>query len=261
VSKFFQLKSYFNHWLDVVDEHSIHSPYFYEFYNQVIKNDNPTKEEFKAIEQIRQKLLSNPSEVTINDLGASSLHFKYESRAISKVAATSLSPAAYCRMYNRIIHYTNASNILELGTSMGITTLYLALKKNAHVTTIEGNASMINIALTNFEYFNTKNIGLIEGNLDIKLSDYLLKPVKIDFVLMDANHRYEPTIRYFNLLSRRMADKGVIVMDDIHHSKEMNQAWKELRNHQLVYGSSDLFRCGILFFDPALNRQHYTWSV
>jgi len=261
VSKFFQLKSYFNHWLDVVDEHSIHSPFFYEFYNDVIKKDDPDNEGYIAIEEIRQKLLTNPSEVTVNDLGASSLHFKNESRPISKIATTSLSPAAYCRLYNRIIQHNHASNILELGTSMGITTLYLALNKNAHVTTFEGNPSMIHIALTNFEYFHLKNIDLIEGNLDITLSDYLLKPARIDFVLMDANHRYEPTIRYFNLLSRRMAERGVIVMDDIHHSLEMNKAWNELRNHQLVYGSTDLFRCGILFFDPALNRQHYTWSV
>ena len=144
---------------------------------------------------------------------------------------------------------------------MGITTLYLAQKNDTQVTTFEGNPSMINVALTHFEYFNTKNIALIQGNLDSELSNYLLKPIKINFVLMDANHRYEPTLRYFNLISKRMANKGIIVIDDIHYSEEMNSAWKELRDHQLVYGSVDLFRCGILFFDPALNRQHYIWSV
>ncbi len=261
MSKFFQIKSYINHWLNAVDEHSIHSPFFFDFYNTVIKKDDLNNQRFAAIEEIRQKLLANTTEVTLNDLGAKSPHFKKEKRTLARVAETSLSPASYCRLYNRIIHYIDASKILELGTSLGINTLYLAQKSNTHVTTFEGNASMINVALTHFEYFNTNNIDLIEGNLDTVLSDYLLKPVKIDFVLMDANHRYEPTIRYFNLLSRRMADKGVIVMDDIHYSEEMNRAWMELRTHQLVYGSLDLFRCGILFFDLALNRQHYTWSV
>lgn len=203
----------------------------------------------------------NTAEVTINDLGAKSPHFKKETRIISKVAETSLSPATYCRLYDRIIHYIDATNILELGTSMGITTLYLAQKNNAHVTTFEGSPSMINMALTHFEQFDTKNIELVEGNLDSELSNYLLNPAKIDFALMDANHRYEPTLRYFNLLSRRMADKGLIVIDDIYYSAEMKRAWTELSNHQLVYGSVDLFRCGILFFDPTLNRQHYIWSV
>lgn len=259
MSKFFQIKSYFNHWLDAVDEHSIHSPFFFDFYTNVVKEDGLEIQQFNAIEEIRRKLLVNTTEVTLHDLGAKSTLEK-EKRTLSEIAATSLSPASYCRLYHRIIHYIDASQILELGTSMGITTLYLAQKENANVTTFEGNPSMINVALTHFEYFNKKNIDLIEGNLDTELSEFLLKPAKIDFVLMDANHRYEPTIRYFNQLSRRMADKGVIVMDDIYYSEEMHRAWKELCNHPLVYASVDLFRCGILFFDPALNRQHYCWS-
>ncbi len=261
MSKFFQIKSYFNHWLNVVDAHSVHSPFFFDFYNKVIRNDHSKLPEFVAIEDIRKKLLKNTKQVTINDLGAKSPHFKQDNRTLSRIAQTSLSPASYCRLYNRIIHYFDASHILELGTSMGITTLYLAKKKNSRVVTFEGNKEMIHVALTNFDYSDTKNIELVEGNLDSELSNYLLSPAKIDFVLMDANHRYEPTVRYFNLLSRRMADKGVIVIDDIYYSEEMNRAWKELSNHQLVYGSVDLFRCGILFFDPALNRQHYIWSV
>ena len=220
----------------------------------------PEDKEFIAYEELRSKLLANPLEVTMVDLGARSPHFDNNLRALSQIAATSLSPASYCRLYNRIIHYTHATQILELGTSMGITTLYLAQKENVQVTTFEGNESMLNIALTHFEYFDKKNIDLIEGNIDNRLSEFLLNPRKIHFVLMDANHRYEPTIRYFNLLSRRMADKGLIVIDDIYSSEEMNRAWKELCHHQLVYGSVDLFRCGILFFDHALNRQHYTLS-
>ena len=261
MSKFFQVISYFNHWLNVVDEHSMHSPFFFDFYTKVIKEDRTNISEFTSIEELRTNLLINNTEVIVNDLGAKSTHFKKEIRLLSKVAETSLSPQSYCKLYHRIIHYMEANRILELGTSLGITTLYLAHKNNTHVTTFEGNPAMINVAITNFECLNCKNIELVEGNLDSELSNYLLKPAKIDFVLMDANHRYEPTIRYFNLLSRRMADKGVIVMDDIYYSKEMNRAWKELSNHQLVYGSVDLFRCGILFFDPALNRQHYVWSV
>lgn len=260
MSRLFQIKSYVNHWLDSVDEHSIHSPFFFDFYNKVIKLDNPDDQEFNAFEELRRKLLVNNLEVTMEDLGARSLHFDNNTRTLSQIAATSLSPASYCRLYSRIIHYIDATQIVELGTSMGITTLYLAQKDNVHVTTFEGNSSMVNVALTHFEYFDKKNIALIEGNIDSQLSEFLLSPRKIHFVLMDANHRYEPSIRYFNLLSRRMADKGVIVMDDIYYSEEMNRAWKELCNHQLVYGSVDLFRCGLLFFDPALNRQHYTWA-
>lgn len=257
---FFQLKSYLNHWLSVVDEHSIHSPFFFDLYNKVIK---PTNEltGFEEIEKTRGQLLQNQSEISVNDLGAQSKYFKNSKRTISQVAATSLSPEKITRFIYRLLSYLEAKQIVELGTSMGVTSLYMAKKENAFVNTFEGNPSMINIALTNFEYFETKNINLLEGNINDTLQKFLQTPMKIDFVLMDANHRYEPTIHYFNLLTKRIADKGVIVVDDIYNSTEMGKAWNQLKNHPLVYGSVDLFRCGILFFDPALNKQHYVWSL
>jgi predicted O-methyltransferase YrrM len=257
---FFQLKSYLNHWLSVVDEHSIHSPFFFDFYNKVIKSKTELSG-FEEIEKTRTKLLQNQSEVSVKDLGAQSKHFKNSKRSIAQVAATSLSPEKITQFIYRLLSHLDAKHIVELGTSMGVTSLYMAKKENAFVNTFEGNPSMINIALTNFECFETKNINLIEGNIDDTLPKFLQIPMKIDFVLMDANHRYQPTLHYFHLLTKRIADKGVIVVDDIYNSEEMGRVWQKLKNHDLVYGSIDLFRCGILFFDPALNKQHYVWSL
>lgn len=243
-----------------MDEHSIHSPYFFDFYEKVILNKNQTSG-FDEIEQVRNKLLQSTLEIEVKDLGAQSNHFKSEKRVLSKVAETSISPRSLCELLFRLVNYMDATSIIELGTSAGITSLYLAKQPHSKVITFEGNKELINIAQAHFEYFETKNIKLIEGNLDNTLADYLQNPAKIDFALMDANHRYEPTMRYFNLLSKRIAHKGIIVLDDIYHSEEMAKAWKELSKHELVYGSADLFRCGILFFDPALNRQHFVWKM
>lgn len=257
---FFKIKSYLNHWLYTVDEHSIHSPFFFDFYEKVIRNKNAIAG-FNEIEQTRKKVLESTIEIELEDLGARSTHFNNEKRFLSKVAETSSSPQQLCELQYRLVNYIGASSILELGTSVGITTLYLAKQKDARVVTFEGNKALIEIARTHFDFFESKNIVLIEGNLNTTLADYLQNPAKIDYALMDANHQYEPTIRYFNLLAKRMAEKGIIVVDDIYYSEEMAKAWKELRNHTLVYGSVDLFRFGILFFDPALNRQHYVWSI
>jgi predicted O-methyltransferase YrrM len=257
---FFQLKSYLNHWLSVVDEHSIHSPFFFDFYNKVIKSKTELSG-FEEIEKTRTKLLQDQTQITVNDLGAKSKHFKNNKRTIAQVASTSLAPQQMSSFLFKVITYLDAQQIIELGTSMGVTSLCMGKKKNVVVHTFEGNPSMINIALTNFDYFETMNINLIEGNIDDTLPKFLQTPMKIDFALMDANHRYEPTIHYFNLLTKRIAEKGVIVVDDIYNSIEMGKAWNQLKKHPLVYGSVDLFRCGILFFDPALNKQHYVWAL
>ncbi len=216
---------------------------------------------FVPIEETRNRLLKNQSRINVVDLGAKSPHFSGSKRVIAKVAETSLSPKAYCQFYYRIIHSLNAGRILELGTSFGITTLYLAAKKDSKVITFEGNSDIANIAQTNFESLDRKNIRIVEGNLDSSLSDFLQDPKKIDFVLMDANHRYEPTMHYFNLLCRRMSDKGIIVVDDIHQSEEMDRAWRKMKSNELVYGSVDMFKCGLLFFDLTLTKQHFVWSL
>lgn len=160
-----------------------------------------------------------------------------------------------------MIDYFKAKKVIELGTSFGINTLYLASKNERSVTTFEGSTDVAEIAKLTFEFSGSKNIELIEGNLDHTLRTYLQSIRKFDLALMDANHRYEPTIRYFNLLMPKLHETTVVVLDDIHYSPEMDQAWRELKDHKLVYGSVDLFRCGILFFDPSLNKQHVILQV
>lgn len=260
MSKFFQFRSLVAHWLDRVDEHSIHSPFYFDFYNKVIRGkSNP--EIFASIEQTRQRLLANQGVITVNDLGARSSHFNSNKREIAKVAATSLSSKGFCEFYFRILNSIEAKRVLELGTSLGITSLYFSSKAGTQVYTFEGNEDIVHIAKTNFESFERKNIKLIEGNIDETLSDFLQDPSPIDFALMDANHRYEPTLRYFHLISRRMSDQGIIVVDDIHLSEGMEKAWNEMKDHDLVYGSIDLYKCGILFFDLSLTKQHFVFAI
>lgn len=254
------IRSYLSHWLNQVDEHSIHSPFFFDFYKNVIKKSRkaPTHSQ---IEALRSSLLSNNTEVATEDFGAGSRINPNGKKSIADIAKNSVSPEAISQLYQHIIRYNDSKYIVELGTSMGLNTLYLAEKEDAQVYTFEGSKALANIALTHFELFEKQNIQIIEGNIDSTLAEFLQNPKKINFALLDANHRYEPTMRYFNLLVRRFNDKSILVVDDIHWSEEMEKAWKELYQHKLVYGSIDLFRCGILFFDPALNKQHFVLSL
>jgi predicted O-methyltransferase YrrM len=253
-----QLKAFIRHWLHVVDEHSIHSPYFFDFYRNIIKGSSSPVAE---IETLRTQLLNNPLELIVEDFGAGSTDLKGAKRKLSDIAKTSLSDPVYSSLYLRIIQFINAERIVELGTSLGVNTLYLAQGKDSKVFTFEGSKALANVALTNFEYFDKNNIQLIEGNIDSTLSDFLQDPAKINFALMDANHRYAATMKYFDMMVMRLDEESILVVDDIHWSAEMEKAWNELKANELVYGSIDLFRCGILFFEPGLNRQHYVLSL
>jgi predicted O-methyltransferase YrrM len=258
VSNLFNIRSYVTHWLDAVDEHSIHSPFFFEFYKVV--NDKTPIFGSEEIEEVRTKLLNNPYPIEFIELGSGKESISKKEK-LSNIAGKSLAPPALAQLYVRIVKFLKAETIIELGTSLGITTLYLAMRNEAQVVTLEGNKAVADVAMTNIEFFEKKNITVIDGNINDTLKEALFNIRKVDFALMDANHRYEPTLHYFDLISKRVKEKSIVVIDDIHRSQEMARAWEEIRKHELVYGSIDLFRCGVLFFEPSLGKQHFVWEL
>ncbi|RAV99589.1 O-methyltransferase [Pseudochryseolinea flava] len=254
MSKTFQAKSYFTYWLDAVDEHSLHSPFFYDFQHKVVKQKNTIDN--TDIETLRAKLLHDGRTIHVEDLGAGSQSMQGATRSIGDIAKWSLSTAKFSTLYQRVIDHSFARNIVELGTSLGINTLYMASNRAVNVTTFEGAPEIANIALENFQALQANNIAIKVGNIDKTLPTFLEQSGKIDIAFLDANHRYEPTMRYVSWLLGKVHSQSILILDDIHYSAEMERAWNELKKHALVYGSADLYRCGFLFFNPSLNKQH-----
>ncbi|MFZ9719521.1 MAG: class I SAM-dependent methyltransferase, partial [Chitinophagaceae bacterium] len=86
----------------------------------------------------------------------------------------------------------------------------------------------------------------------------LKKMGKLDFVFIDGNHAYAPTLRYFNAMLPFVHSGTVMILDDIHWSAEMEKAWQAISNHSAVTLSIDLFFVGILFFrEEQLHKQHF----
>lgn len=250
----FQLRSYFTYWLDALDEHSLHSPFFYDLYTRVVKAADDTN--YQSIEALRAQLLTMDKVINVEDPGAGSAALTGSTRRVSDIARTSLSTPKFSSLYARIIRHFQSKNILELGTSLGINALYLAATPAARVVTFEGAPEIAEIARMTFAFQQSQAITLIEGNITKTLPAFLLQTGKIDFAFIDAHHRYQPTRQYADWLFARTHDRSILVFDDIHYSAEMEKAWNELKQHKLVYASADLYRCGILFFDPSLNKQH-----
>ena len=255
-SKFFQLKSYFTYWLDAVDEHSLHSPFLFDFYTKVLKN-KPSYEDFDALRKIRQSLLRDQRSITVHDFGAGSLTLKNRERKISDITRVSTTPEKYSAFYAQMVKHYQCNDIVELGTSVGINTMYLAKAHGAtRVTTFEGSPETASVAQQLFDESKINNITIIEGNIDETLPAYLQSIKKLDFVFIDANHRLAPTRKYLDLLLTKTHPESIIVLDDIHYSEEMEQAWKLIQNYEPVYTTVDLYRCGLIFFNPALTKQN-----
>lgn len=253
MNRLHQIRAYITYWLDEIDERSLHSPFYFDLYNDVIKK-NHSRPEYNAIENLRNKLLESKDEIDVLDLGSGAV-LPSGKRSVSAMAKTSLSPRKYSQLYAALIRRFGCRQIIELGTSLGINSLYLAAAHGTTVTTFEGSPAIASYAQSTFEFAGCNNVRLIEGDINSTLPKFLASSPKVDFAFMDANHRFEPTLRYFNMLLPRIHHQSLVLIDDIHHNWEMEQAWTELKKYPTVYGSIDLFKVGILFFDPSLNKQ------
>ena len=237
--------------------HSLQAPFIFDFYQQVIKG-KATPEVAEHIERYRKILLTNDEHIQIQDFGAGSRVSKSAQRAVKDVARSGLSSRKFSEMLLRLSSYTGAVNIVELGTSFGINTLYLA-KSNpkARVTTFEGCLETAEIARGIFKEANQYNIEIITGNIDLTLPGFMKGTRQVDLVYFDANHQFDATIDYYRQLLPAIHTGTVFIIDDIYWSKSMEQAWKKLIKQDEVTLSIDIFDAGLLFFNRDLCKEHY----
>lgn len=258
----FQLaKKYIHYYLSAGNGkgHGIHSPFVFEFITKIL-NDKKQYECYAAIEKLRQQLLQNKDIIEIKDFGAGSAVMKSNTRVIKNIAASSLKPKKYAQLLFRMVQYYRSATILELGTSLGITSSYLAKgNEQGKVFTCEGSSTIASIAKKNFEQLQIKNIRLTEGDFAKTLQPLLKELDKVDLAFIDGNHRKEPTLEYFCTLLNHSTASTILVFDDIHWSKEMEAAWHQIQAHSSITLTIDLFFIGIVFINPAFKaKQHFT---
>ena len=237
--------------------HGVHSPFVFNFIKFVL-NDKKEHSCYRTIEEVRKSLLKDQTSIEVEDFGAGSAIIKTKQRVVKDIAASSLKPKKYSQLLFRIVQYYNATNILELGTSFGTTTAYLASSGNTLVTTMEGSTNIAGIAQKNFSLLGLKNIEIIKGDFEKTLPEYLSTSKKIDFVFLDGNHRKAPTLQYFQQILLHANEETIFVFDDIHWSKEMEQAWEGIKNHNQVTLTIDLFFIGIALIGKSFKeKQHF----
>jgi predicted O-methyltransferase YrrM len=237
--------------------HGMHSPFVFEFITQVL-NDKINYPAYSQVENLRQRLLKDQTILTFADFGAGSVVDKTNQRSIASIAKNAAKPAKFGQLLYRMVRHYQPKSILELGTSLGITTSYLSLgKPNATIFTMEGAKSIAETARQNFKDLKLQNIALQEGNFDHTLSSVIAQLSSLDLAFIDGNHRREPTERYFNQLLPVTHNDSIIIFDDIHWSNDMEQAWKTIQQHPSVRCTIDLFFIGIVLFRQEFKEKQY----
>jgi predicted O-methyltransferase YrrM len=238
--------------------HGIHSPFVFEFVKKVLK-DKKKYPAYIVIEKLRKRLLSDNTAVPIEDYGARSSRQPIASCSVAGITANAAKSPRYAQLLYRIVKYYGPHYVLELGTSLGISTAYLAAgDERSAVITGEGNHMVAALAKNNFKGLGLKNIRIVTGNFDNTLPGMIAVLPQVDLAFIDGNHREDPTLNYFKHLLDSISPSSILIFDDIYWSGEMESAWKRIQEHPSVMLTIDLFRIGIVFFRPEFKvKQHF----
>ena len=279
----YRAKSWLRHQLTAWNTggEGVHSPYLFEWVRMVMMDKNSFYI-WGEIERCREKMLRDERELEFVDYGSGKLKGENgklkgengERRRVCDIARRSLAKRKYAQMLSRLVNWLGASHrlengsetayslefrgltIVELGTSLGVTTAYMAaMDSRNRVVTFEGCEAVANIAKENWKALNINNIECRIGKIDV---EQLARDIEhLDVAFIDANHTYEGTCKYFDVLAGKVREKSVIVVDDIHYSEEMEKAWKAICADERVTSTIDLYQMGLVFFDKHYWKRSY----
>lgn len=237
--------------------HGIHSPFVYDLYTQCI-DVKSRKAIFDTIETIRKELLRDKSSVQLNDLGSGTKTKANCIITIADIAKRASVPSYKGMLLHRLTAYLKPETVIELGTSLGVSTMYIASGfDKVKVHTIEGDGNLSSRAIENFNKIGLTNVNQINGSFDDKLPKVLSGIQNVGIAYIDGNHTEEATIRYFKLLSAKANGDTLIIFDDIRWSKGMENAFNTICADENVSISIDMFDCGLAFFRKGVVKQHF----
>lgn len=238
------------------NRHGIHSPFVYQLLDEVVY-DKTNYREYETVESIRKNLLNRTDEIEITDLGAGSTVNSSNRRKVADIAKNSAKGGKWGELLFRLAKHFQPETMIELGTSLGIGSLYQSLgNPKGSLTTFEGCPNTAAIAKEQFAKAKA-NSKIIEGNFDDTLEPLLNSIEKLDWAFIDGNHQKEPTIHYFQQCLEKCHNDSVLLFDDIYWSKGMAEAWQNIKAHDRVTVSLDLFQVGIVFLREGQAKQDF----
>jgi len=237
--------------------HGIHSPFVFDLVSRVFRNKIDS-DIVLSIEMVRKRLISDKRSIFVKDLGSGAESSKTNFKKVSEIARYSPVTSRFGVLLSNMAKEFGSPLIIEFGTSFGISTMYLAAScTDTNVYTMEGCPETVEIAKQNFSEVGLNNIKVFNQSFDDILEDISTPDNKPGLVFIDGNHRKDPVIKYFVKMAEISDSDTVIIIDDINYSKEMEEAWEEIKRYEKVTLTVDIFRMGIVFFREGMNNKNY----
>ncbi len=233
-----------------------------------------TQEEVNSvdrIERLRAEMNLSTEQVTRTDFGAREQDSNLkpdEMRAgvevidtlgyISQVASK---PPFWCLLLFKLIRTIQPDSCVEMGTAVGLSAAYqaTALTLNGHgcLVSLEGAASLADIAMNNFQHLGLDSVEIVVGNFQDTLVDVLTARQPVDFVFVDGHHDEHATLAYFEQILPFLAETALLVFDDITWSEGMARAWNSIASDSRVRIAVDFGQVGLCSIDNSMKTSRY----
>lgn len=238
--------------------HGLHSPYVYQLYARVFAS-NMQYYWFGKMHKLRERLEVDEHIVQVTDFGAGGTAAGATiARKVSSIAKSATKKPWQGEAFFRLVNFLQPESILELGTNLGVSTAYMAgAARKAKFVSLEGCPQLAALARQNLKQLGLSHVEVQVGNIDECLAEAAGQFAKLDLVFIDANHRYAPTMNYFEKLLPHVHAGTVLVFDDIYWSEEMARAWADIKKHEQVCQTVDLFWIGLVLFKPQQAKEHF----
>jgi len=217
------LLSFLKYYLSADTKYGIHSPFLFNLIEEVLEDDRHYYA-FDHLEYLRSQLLKNDQIIEV------------------------------------LVLWRKPRQILELGTSLGLSAAYLAMaNKESRIITLEGCPNIANCAQHNLNYLNLNQqvlvrVGEFSKTLDKSIADFKT----LDLVFIDGHHAKIPTLKYWEKIKKHLTPGALVIFDDIHWSSGMEEAWETVKQDPGVQISIDLFYKGIILWNSdTKEEQHF----
>jgi predicted O-methyltransferase YrrM len=235
---FYTYYNYLRYRLKAVNEHGVHSPFVFDLLTTVIYNQSDYYS-FKSIENLKGQLLNSP-----------------KTAPLTKTHLTN--NPKYGRLLFRLVNHFQPAKIIEINTSVGIHTAYLAaVNSKIEVITIQEKEELASIAKLNFKQLKLKNIEQKTGASAPILKDMLCQQKNLPFIYSNENDSKQNTLTHFYLCLEKATDSSIFIISNMYVSPDMKGAWEEIKNNSRVTVTLDLFFIGIVFFRKEQVKQHF----
>lgn len=251
----FRFLAFWRFYWSAVTRYQLHSPFVFELAEAVLDRTR-WYYAFHDVEELRARMLASDVVLQVTDHGRTPP--RQSTRSVRSIVRRAASPPCQGQQLFRLANWAQPRTMLELGSSVGVGTAYLAMgARDARFVTLEGCAETAHVARTNLEWLGLKNAEVRVGPFEETLAGALQDLQMLDFVYVDGNHRPAPTLQYFEACLPHAHARTVFVFDDAHWSAGMEEAWRAIQAHPRVTLTLDFFDLSLAFVNPEFRaRQH-----